>query len=347
MVFYRFFLLATLLSGSFITKVQAEETDQFTLPPVALQDIGSAASQQLYAVLEKVVAQTNEDIQRLLPLAKRNPIAAHHLAVRLGDAYIPDRVYANTGPGFPRWLRWRLLPQKLKTKPLEYKEIWPWKTVYWLVFSQCPFSLIGLASTVNMYGYDFGADKLGHFFMQGHTYYTIYNFLIKHGKTAQQAHDIMIMYGQALEHTYLGTLINGVYSNGDLSGNYAGWKFYTNIAHPITIGKKTWPAILVRNGHTWEFSKARSLDNLKQNLLKPFISDNLNEAFNPCKYSFMRGQIRRQIKKRCPRWIKEKGLTPVLVNAKLKETQLWHGENYGHWLPSSKAVTLNSCFGGK
>ncbi|MCW8469989.1 hypothetical protein OQJ19_04865 [Fluoribacter gormanii] len=339
MAFTRIFLLIVLFSIYGIQETQAEETDQFTLPPGELQDIGPAASYRLYEVLEKAIARTNTEIQMLLPRAQKSRYSASRLAARRKGVYIADLVYKNTGPGFPRWLR--RLPKD--SNPMLYKEVWPWRTVYWLVFSQSPLFVIGLAPTINMYGYYFGTDKLGHFFMMGHTYYKIYSYFLNHGKSAEQAHAAIVTYGQILEQTYLGTLINGVYSNGDLAANYAGWKFYMNLTHSVKIGKQTLPPILVLNGDKWEFSKHVT----KYNLLKPYISDNLNEAFNPCRYSFMRDQIRRQIKKRCTEWIKRKKITKQIVQAKLEETSRWHGEAYGHWLPASNAVTLDTCFGGK
>lgn len=116
-----------------------------------------------------------------------------------------------------------------------------------------------------------------------------------------------------------------------------------NLGHSVKIGDRTLPPILVLNGNQWKFSQHVT----KENLLKPYISDNLNEAYNPCRYSFNRSQIRRQIKKRCAQWISREGLTPQMVQAKLEETRRWHGEHYGHWLPESNAVTLAACFGGK
>lgn len=338
MFFTRIFFLITLLSIFGMQQSQAEETDQFTLPPGELQDIGPIASYRLYEVLEKAVAQTNAEIQMLVPRAQHSRLAASQLASRRKDVYLADLVYKYTGPGFPRWLR--RLPKE--SRPVFHKETLPWKTVYWMVFSQSPLFVIGLAPTINMYGYYFGTDKLGHFFMMGHTYYKIYTYYLDHGKTAEQAHAAIVLYGQFLEQTYLGTLINGVYSNGDLAGNYAGWKFYMNLAHSVKIGARTLPPILVLHDGIWEFSKHVT----KENLLKPYISDNLNEAYNPCRYSFMRGQIRRQVKKRCDEWVNRMGLTQHIVQAKLKESSRWHGEAYGHWLPASDAVTLDACFGG-
>lgn len=342
MVFKRiFFLIIISFSICEMQVIHAEETDQFTLPPSKLQDIGPIASRNLYEVLEKVVAQTNSEIQMLLPRVSHSRHAASRLAVRQNDSYLADLIYKNTGPGIPRWLRFNRLPKQ--SIPILYKESLPWKTVYWLVFSQSPLFVIGLAPTIHMYDYYFGTDKLGHFFMMGHTYYKLYNYLLAKGKSTQQAHAAIVTYGQALEQTYLGTLINGVYSNADLSANYAGWKFYMNLAHSVKIGKQTSPPILVFNGNKWEFSKHVN----KNTLLKPYLSENLNEAWNPCRYAFSRGQIRRQVKKRCSAWIERKGLTKQMVNTQLAETRTWHGEAYGHWLPANNAITLDSCFGGQ
>lgn len=341
MAFTRIVFFTLLIGITGAQEVLAEETDQFTLPPFELQDIGPAASRSVYEVLEQLVAQTNSEIQRLIPRAKHSRLMARKLAQRRNDAYLADLFYKKTGPGFPRWMRW--MRASKGENPIQYKEKRPWKTVYWLVFSQSPLSLIGLAPTVNMFNYYFGTDKLGHFFMQGHTYYSIYRFYLNHGKSEKQAHEAIVTYGQLLEHSYLGTMVNGVYSNGDLAANYSGWKFYMNIAHSIQIGTTILPPILVLNGDHWQFSNHVN----KETLLKPYLSDNLNEAFNPCRYSFTRSQIRRQIKKRCEDWSKREGITPQLITAKLEETKLWHGENYGHWLPKNQAVTLMACFGGQ
>jgi len=340
MVFTRCFFLILILGICGIQKAPAEETDQFTIPPGELQDIGPATSRKLFDVIESVVAQTNSEIQMLLPRAQHSWLAASQLASRRNDAYLADLIYKKTGPGFPRWMRSKRNPNEIK--PMEYKEVHPWKTIYWLVFSQSPLFVIGLAPTINMYDYYFGTDKLGHFFMQGHTYYKMYQFFLNHGKTAKQAHAAIVTYGQILEQSYLGTLINGVYSNADLSANYSGWKFYMNLAHSVKIGEKTLPPLLVLHGNQWEFANPVN----KDNLLKPYLSDILNEAWNPCRYSFMRGRIRSLVKKRCPEWIERKGITQQIVAAKLEETSRWHGEDYGHWLPASDAVTLNACFKG-
>lgn len=316
----------------------AEETDQFTLPPQDLRDIGPSSSRKLSALIESVIAQTNREIHDLKLAAPRSRHAAKALAKRKKGQYLADLLYKKTGPGFPRWLRWDR--DQNKNPPVEYKELRPWKTVYWLVFTQSPFFLVGLAPTINLYGIYFGTDKLGHFFMQGHTYYSLYNYCLQHGKTPEQAHAAMILYGQVIEQTYLGTLINGVYSNADLSANYAGWKFYTNLSQSVKIGSKTLPPIATLQGDTWVFSKERN----PNTLLKPYLSENLNEALNPSRYSFMRWRLRQQIEKRCPEWINRRGITLRQIQNTLANARHWHGEDYGYWLPENNKLSLEFCF---
>ena len=334
----KLFFYLTLFFTYGISTAQAEETDQYSLPPRELQDIGPATSRQLYDVLEQVMAQTNTEIQALLSKAQTSRHAAAKLAARRKDTYLIDLFYKKSGPGFPRWLHWNEMPNE--NKPKLYKESRPWKTIYWMYFSQTPIILFLLTPTINMYDHHFGTDKLGHFFMQGHSYYKVYTYFINHGKTPEQAHKNMITYGTLLEITYLGVMASGIYSNGDLSANYAGWKFYMNIGHSIKIGDKTLPPLLILKDNKWQF--ARKLN--KDSLLKPYISDHLNEAFNPCRYSYMHKRLLKQIKMRCDDWIKHKGLTKQLVEAKLKETSSWHGEEYGHWLEPNTPISLNSCF---
>jgi hypothetical protein len=338
--------IAVLILSFLSASVQAEESDQFTLPPQELVDIGPTVSQRLYAILEKVMAQTNREIQALLPKAQNSRSAAAQLARRYSVDYLIDLIYKEVAIGLPestleRWLHWGCFPKELQ--PMRYNAIWPWKTVYWLVISQFPGTLFLLSPTINMYGHYFGTDKIGHFFQQGAGYYQIYRRNLARGKSAEQARAAMIIHGQRQEDGIFGTLINGIYSNADLSANYAGWKFYMNLTHTVQIANKKRPPILVLKGHRWEFAKKIN----KANLLKPYINDNLNEAWNPAHYFFMRNQIRRHVKQRCTAWIERIGITKARVELKLTEISQWEGENYGHWLPPKDAVTLNACFGGQ
>ena len=343
---HAFWVMILLLSVCGVRVAQSEETDQFTFPTGELVDIGPTVSRRLYDVLEKAMAKTNLEIQALLPKAKNDRRAASQLTRRSSDAYIIDLIYDETGVGLPestfeRWLRWGRFPKEIQ--PMRFSPTWPWQTVYWLIFTQCPGSLIFLSPTINMYGYYFGTDKIGHFFQQGQGYYKMYMRYLAKGKSVEQAHAAIVIHGQRQEDSFFGTLLNGIYSNGDLSANYSGWKFYMNLAHTVQIGNRSLPPIIVFKNNKWGFARDIDIDNL----LKPYINNTLNEAWNPCHYLFMQSVIRRNIKKRCKAWIERKGLTHEMVQAKLTETSRWKGEDYGHWLPARDAVTLDVCFGGR
>ena len=102
MAYTRIFFLIVLFSILGIQETRAEETDQFTLPPSELQDIGPLASSKLYSVIEKVIAQTNSEMQLLRARSQHSRHAAAQLVARRNDSYIADLLYKNTGPGFPR-----------------------------------------------------------------------------------------------------------------------------------------------------------------------------------------------------------------------------------------------------
>src|SRR5204863_9734778 len=90
----------------------------------------------------------------------------------------------------------------------------------------------------------------------------------------------------------------GVYSNADLAANYAGLKFYLNLTRPVTIGRKTLPPVLVRDPRgQWALNPYR--DGRPEDLLRPFISDHLNEALNPSRYSEqMRSTVQSRLRRR-------------------------------------------------
>jgi len=341
-------LLCASVFFGWLHSANAEETDQFTLPPTALVDVGPLVSQRVYGAIEKALKQTNDEIQDLIKKAVLSPAdknMASELTKRRSDAYIMNLVYKQTGTGLPeatyeRWLNWDSFPDIFQ--PMRFNEIRPWATIYWGVFSQAPLALTILSPTINMYGHYFGTDKIGHFFQQGEGYYSIYMKVLAQGKSVEQAHQAIVAHGQFEEHGIFGTALDGVYSNGDLSANYGGWKFYMNLAHSVRIGSQELLPLLILHNDRWEF--ARNVK--KDDLLKPFINDNLNEAWNPCRYSFEKSLIRKHVEARCKEWIDRLGINKESVAAKLQETSLWEGEDYGHWLPQSDTITLETCFGG-
>jgi hypothetical protein len=148
------------------------------------------------------------------------------------------------------------------------------------------------------------------------------------------------------ERTFYGTLVSGVYSNADLSANFAGMKFYQNLTREIKIGAETKPAVLILKDGVWAFNENAASEKVP---LRPFFSDHLNEALNPSIFtaglrSFVRRTVRRQS---CRQWLK---LYPNFSRADWNEAsgklRLWHGEDYGFTDSKSFVTISNTCFTG-
>ena len=107
------------------------------------------------------------------------------------------------------------------------------------IYLTAPFDYLTISSTVNLYGTDFGTDKIAHIFQQGYDYYKIYKRGLKKGLSEEKAIQKAVKWGRKTEATYFGTWVSGVYSNADLSANYAGLKFYLGLSREIKIGNTT------------------------------------------------------------------------------------------------------------
>ena len=138
-----------------------------------------------------------------------------------------------------------------------------------------------------------------------------------------------------------GILLTGVYSNGDLAGNYAGFKFYRNLFHEVRIGDRTLAPILRRDGVHWMIDPTR--DNT--DLLKPYISEHLNETTTrrcitsaSTGFAAMCAIAARAGSSGCR--ISTRRRTAATSSA----TKTWFGEPYGWDLPDDKAISLLDCF---
>ncbi len=202
-------------------------------------------------------------------------------------------------------------------------------SIYRAAFSPAPATFLFDSPTVNLHGYYLGTDKIDHFFRQGHEYFELASS--SGGVAAAVAH------GTKQEHTILGTLTSGVYSNADLAANFAGMKFYQNLRQPVRIGDREWPALFERSADGWKLRPGVDPDRL----LEPFLSNHLDESLNPSRYRFSRGAIRSVIRHRCDRWSRfYADRLNIVARSGESFAADWFGEDYGHWLPPSDEVSI-------
>lgn len=330
--------------------ITAMETDQYNLPPVPLADIGDEVSTYIEANLRTAVAKVNAEIehhQACLDAANRNKTGcgnaeteSEKLAnLRSNDA-VAKELYRLLGDGnifvsnIGKWMN----SHEFTGSPSRYKTSYVNS-----IYIAAPINYATLSPTVRLNGVEFGTDKLDHFFQQGYRYYKIYNKAVAKGSMTKQATERAIKWGQMTERTYFGLLVSSVYSNADLYANYAGLKFYQGLTQPISIGNKPRPSPVILKDGVWTVNSA----SLHENLLKPFLTDHLNEAFNPSGYAFtIFGSVRRAVKEYgCVGWKSAMpGATKADLESRSASLEKWNGEDYGYTKRDRTVSIAETCF---
>ena len=214
------------------------------------------------------------------------------------------------------------------------------------IYAAFPSNYFTISETVNLFGEQFGTDKIAHVFQQGYTYLRIYQRALARGLPKTEAIKKACDWGRKSERTFYGNLVSGVYSNADLAANFAGFKFYQNLTEEIKIGEKVKSPIVVLENDAWKFNETV---NLGENLLKPFVSAHLNEALNPSIYTSvfgLRRSVRNHVKNRaCGDWKKIYSSFLRRDYEKISsELQTWHGEDYGFTANKNFVTIANTCF---
>ena len=345
-------LISLLLVLAFVTQplvTTAMETDQYNLPPVPLADIGDEVSEYIEDNLRTAVAKVNADIARHQAcLDAANAIKTgcdraenerEKLAYLRSNDAVAKELYKLLGDGnifvskIGKWMN----SHEFTGSPSRYKT-----SYLHSIYIAAPIDYATISPTVRLFGVEFGTDKLDHFFQQGYKYYKIHNKAVAKGLTAEQATAKAIKWGKMTERTYFGLLVSGVYSNADLYANYAGMKFYQGLTGAISIGDKTRPALVILNEGVWNIDTSA----LRENLIKPFLTDHLNEALNPSGYAFtIFRTVRRAVKKYgCPDWqIALPNATKADLESRSASLEKWNGEDYG-FTRKGKSVSIAACF---
>lgn len=331
--------------------VFAFETDQFNLPTAPLADIGDEVTDYISENINQAVGKLNtkieshsacidisvtrsercgtvEDERKILAYLRSDDAIALQIFKELGDGVFP---LSHIGT----WLS----THRFTGKPSRFKTSYG-DSIYIL----SPTNYVTISPTVKLYGFEFGTDKVEHFFQQGYSYYQIYKRSLASGLAAEESTRRAIKWGQMTERTYFGTLVSGVYSNADLYANYAGLKFYLGLIQPVTVGGIVRQPLLKLADGRWQVSADA---NLSASILRPFISDRLNEAFNPSGFNaFLFPSVKNVVRKHsCPQWRENfKTIDASQLDAKSRDLRNWNGEDYG-FTEKSRMINIGQlCF---
>lgn len=345
----------TLLAGIVVfsmaspQRVSGFETDQYTAPPQPLADIGDDVTDKVYGEISNAVKSVNKEIDR--NTGHNNPKEWFYATYQKQLQYyqsedaIVKKVFEALGPGSPatKIESW-IARNNFHKKNVLFDP--PTKDTIYTMSQKSHFSffftLSRLGPTINMFGFSIGADKVGHFSQQGYEYWGVYTRELAKGSSETEAIQRAVQNGITQEEGEYGFQYTGVYSNGDLAANYAGLKFYINLTHEITIGGRRLPPVLVRKGNHWEMNPARS----KSTLLRPFISDHLNEAVNPNVYvDRIREEVRTEVQKRRAAWMaRHPNATWESETRRFWNIQSWNGETYGFRVDPAQVIMVANTF---
>lgn len=257
--------------------------------------------------------------------------------MRDGDAVAED-LFRRVGDGnlfltkFGRWFRGHKFNGSPDRFYVSYSD-----SIYFFK----PSNQLTLSPTINVYGYEIGLDKLEHLLQQGWRYYSIRREAIDRGKPVADAERNAVDWGKRTERTYYGLMVSGVYSNGDLAANYAGILFYRSIFESISIDGESTKPIVRLDGGRW-----RIANDATTRILRPFITNHLNEALNPSMLAFnVYPTVARVVRdSACPQWrqrFDRDKATEFLSNSAAYRT--WFGADYGH-RSRGRSVSIDRCF---
>ncbi len=225
-------IIVTFISVILLTQAAiAFETDQYNLPREPLGDIGGEVTEYTEENLRKAISKINAEIlvrqDCLENNAPKNKCDSPEKSrarldfLRSEDAVMRE-VYNLLGAGFipftksDTWMK----SHRFINQPARYKTDYQ-KSIYALI----PTNYLTISPTVNLYGAQFGTDKIAHFFQQGYDYYKIYKSALAKGLTPDEAAKKAIRWGKMTERTYFGTMVSGVYSNADMFANFHSFAF--------------------------------------------------------------------------------------------------------------------------
>lgn len=351
-------LLLSLSQGIF-----AYESDQHTVPDQELADVGSDMSVFIYNQVTTAVTKINTDIKdlpakieaiELQLIREENPkkflklkdvLSSYKSRLNLlkSKMGITLAVYQEIGGRFT-WedqrdgvfglpLSMIPYPENLKENkrityvPSQFNNIYAYAGFHRIISS----SYFVFCSSVKMFGVYLGVDKLGHIFNQGYEYFERYHKEFNKTQDKKTAMNTVVDWGRSTENGMYGAVVDGVYSNGDLAANLAGFHFYENLLHPITIDDKTYPPVLIiKEDHTVEFNPENAID--EKEFISLFISNHLNEALNPSHYELLqRKVVKIAVTNRCEKVKRFYQLDTATETSSLTESLFsWHGMDYGH-----------------
>ena len=237
--------------------VYGAETDQYLTWEVELEDSADAVNAYLNQEIEAFLEKAN---RRKRSIKRRPELVADlytHLFAGLHQSRL--RSFCAKSP----------LVDRFPARDVSYLEHLKMSIYCDPAF---PF-LLPMARTIRIGDVYFGIDKIGHFFGFGRRYFQRYRALRWDFVAHEEAVERVIRSGLAQELSFVGSLVDGVFSHADLEANYQGFLLALDLA------SKTDP-LLVRVDDKWRLT--RPID------FRDYITPDFDESYNTSHFTWMR-----------------------------------------------------------
>jgi hypothetical protein len=299
----RFLILAVavLASSLVMGAAYASETDQYMAWGVELEDCSAALNDYLNDEIAVYLARKN---------AKRHPPEAAEKLVQGLYFYLFNGLHAS------RIRHFVMTSDEVDRYPddsVGYSE-----HLQMSIFGMKSFPFfLPMADTINVGGIYLGIDKIGHFFGFGRRYLKRYLRYREDGMGEEEAMEKTVLHGFLVERYFVGNLIDGIFSYGDLEANFQGMM----MARALSEGDD---APFQRIDGKWVLT--RPVDILE------FITADFDESYNNSHYSGLRkGQVHEVLRRDvCPK--------RVLPSVQARFAY------YGNWEPSFSEQVLDGFY---
>ena len=238
-------------------RAYSAETDQFMSWGMELEDCSAAFNRHFNEEVRSFIDRMNERIPQPATREEMTIRLYHHLFPMLLSSRI--RKWVSESPEVDRFPDASMSTREYRRESIFQRPVFPY--------------ILPMFRTIRVGDVYFGIDKVGHFFGFGRRYYQRYLRLVESGVSQEEAEERVVLWGIGGEMVYVGKVVDGVFSHGDLEANYQGFR----LARDFCEGDDPF---LLKEGNV--YSLTRDID------IRDYITPEYDESYNVPVFSKIR-----------------------------------------------------------
>ena len=229
------------------------ETDQFMTWDIELRDCSAAFNRYINNGIEEFLGKVNQRTRR--------PTTSQGL---VQDLYL----YFFQGLHASRVREWLKTSEEVDRYPDDSISLYRYQRES--VFRGLSFPyILPMSRTIRVGEVYTGIDKIGHFFGYGRRYFHRYLEHRQAGLTDEEAMQRIVRWGILHEGVFVGKVVDGIFSHGDLEANFQGFRMARDLCDSVN------PCLVQFEGR-WQLE--RPVD------MRDYVTPDFDESYNTCHY---------------------------------------------------------------